>query len=174
MTKPGSRYNVRVDRAAIEDLFAYTDYTWGEYVKAVNALGADALTKTAPGSGWPSLRDALGHINWAYERWLSDPAGTSPGSFDPTSVGSWVELETQRQMARGRFRGYIESLSDDELTTVREMDIDDNQVPYSPATILSHVLLHELRHHGDLTTLFYQLGSEGPMVEYRFFVSANQ
>ena len=72
-----------MDRAAIEDLFAYTDYTWREYANAVKELGPDALTKPAPGSGWPSLRDALGHINWAYERWLSDPCGTTPGASTP-------------------------------------------------------------------------------------------
>ena len=54
------------------------------------------------------------------------------------------------------------------------MNIDGERMPYSPATIFGHVLLHELRHHGDLNTLFYQLGAEGPMVEYRFFVSATK
>ena len=75
---------------------------------------------------------------------------------------------------RSIFRGYFDSLSDDELTTTREINVDGEMLPYSPADIFAHVLLHELRHHGDMRTLFYQLGSEGPMVEYRFFRDATR
>ena len=163
-----------VDRQALQGLFAYTHYTWSEYAEAVKRLGPDALTKPAPGSGWPALRDALGHITWAYQRWLYDPAGTTPGSFDAASVNSWDDLESFRREVRGRFHQYLDSLNDDELTTAREMSVDGTMLPYSPADIFAHVLLHELRHHGDINTLFYQLGAEGPMVEYRFFVSATR
>lgn len=150
-----------VDRQAIEELFAYTDYTRGEYADAVKRLGPEALTKPAPGSGWPALRDALGHINWSYQRWLSDPAGTTPGSFEAVSVNSWDDLDSYRLEVRTRFREYLGSLSDDELTTTREMNVDGEILPYSPADIFAHVLLHELRHHGDINTLFYQLGARG-------------
>jgi len=155
-----------MDRPAIEELFAFTDYGWRQYENAVRPLGNEALTKPAPGSGWPALLDALVHINWAYDRWLADPAGTS--NIKPETVHSWEDVESYRRRVRGRFRDYLDSLSDSELTAPREMNIDGEMMRYSPAEIFIHVLLHEREHHGDINTLLYQLGEEPPMVEYRF------
>jgi uncharacterized damage-inducible protein DinB len=155
-----------MDRSAIEDLFAFTDYGWRTYANAIRHLGGATLTKPAPGSGWPALRDALVHINWAYVRWLADSNGTS--TIPPEEISSWDELEDYRRRVRGRFREFLDALSDSELSTSRDMNIDGKMIPYSPAEIFTHVLLHERAHHGDLNTLLYQLGHEPVMVEYRF------
>ena len=155
-----------MDRAAIEELFVFTDYSWREYERVIRPLGDEVLTAPAPGSGWPALRDALAHINWAYVRWLADPAGTT---HEPVErVESWDELGVYRRRLRGHARGYLDSLGEEELSTPREMNIDGETLRYSPADILVHVLLHERQHHGDLNTLLYQLGVEVPIVEYRF------
>jgi uncharacterized damage-inducible protein DinB len=155
-----------VDRAAIDELFAFTDYSWGEHERAIHPLGDDVLRKPAPGSGWPALSDALAHINWAYIRWLADPAGTTDEREGP--VSSWDELEAHRRRVRGHAREYLDSLGDSELLTPREMIVDGETLLYSPADIFVHVLLHERQHHGDVNTLLYQLGVEPPIVEYRF------
>ena len=155
-----------MDRPAIEELFAFTDYSWRVYADAMRPLGDETLVKPAPGSGWPALRDALVHINWAYVRWLADPTGTS--AIEPEQVNSWDELEDYRRRVRGHSRDYFDSLSDDALLARREMNIDGNLMQYRPADIFTHVLLHERQHHGDLNTLLYQLGLEPVMVEYRF------
>jgi uncharacterized damage-inducible protein DinB len=155
-----------VDRVAIDELFAFTDYSWGEHERAIRPLGDDVLRKPAPGSGWPALVDALAHINWAYIRWLANPAGTTDEPEGP--VKSWDELEAYRRRVRGHAREYLDSLGDGELLTPREMNVDGEKLLYSPADIFVHVLLHERQHHGDLNTLLYQLGVEPPIVEYRF------
>lgn len=155
-----------MDRSAIEDLFAFTTYSWRVYAEAVRPLGDEMLVKAAPGSGWPALRDAFVHINWAYVRWLASPAGTS--TTEPEQINSWDHLEDYRRRVRGRFREYLASLNDDVLMTPRAMNIDGTPKRYSPADIFVHVLLHEREHHGDINTLLYQLGVEPTMVEYRF------
>jgi uncharacterized damage-inducible protein DinB len=155
-----------MDRPAIEDLFAFTEYSWRTYADAIRPLGDDTLTKPAPGSGWPALRDALVHVNWAYVRWLADPTATS--STPPDQINSWDELEDYRRRVRGHARGYLDSLSDEVLMAPRAMNIDGNPMQYSPAEIFVHVLLHEREHHGDINTILYQLGVERAMVEYRF------
>jgi uncharacterized damage-inducible protein DinB len=155
-----------MDRSAIEDLFAFTEYSWRTYADAIRPLSDDTLTKPAPGSGWPALRDALVHINWAYVRWLADPAGTS--ATEPERINSWEELEDYRRRIRGHAREYFDSLTPDDLLAPREMTIDGAPIVYSPAEIFVHVLLHEREHHGDINTLLYQLGVQPPMVEYRF------
>jgi uncharacterized damage-inducible protein DinB len=156
-----------MDRAAIEELFAYTDFCWREHEEMIRGLGGDALAKAAPGSGWPALRDALAHLNFAYDRWLASPSGTT--AADVETVGSWDELDGYRRRVRGRCREYLDSLSDAELTAVRPMNIDGGTMSYSPADILVHVLLHERQHHGDISTLLYQMGVEAPFVDYRAF-----
>jgi hypothetical protein len=87
-----------MDRAAIEELFAFTDYSWLEYERVIRPLGDEVLTEPAPGSGWPALRDALAHINWAYVRWLANPAGTTDEPVE--RVESWEELEAYRRRVR--------------------------------------------------------------------------
>ncbi len=159
-----------MDRAVIEELFAYTDYAWREYTRAIRALGDPALTRPVPGSGWPSFREALAHLNFAYDRWLADPAGTSARAVDVQALRSWDDVEGDRKRVRDLFRGYFDSLSDAELMAPREMNIDGDMLAFSPADIFTHVLLHERGHHGDLSTLLYQVGVEPPVVEYRLFL----
>ena len=155
-----------MDRAAIEELFTFTDYSWLEYERLIRPLGDQRLTQPAPGSGWPALRDALAHINWAYIRWLADPGGTTEEPKE--RIESWHQLDAYRGRLRSHAREYLGSLEDDELTTPRAMNIDGEIIRYSPADIFVHVLLHERQHHGDLNTLLYQLGIEVPIVEFRF------
>ena len=155
-----------MDRPAIEELFAFTEYAWREYEQAIRPLGDEVLTRAAPRSGWPALRDALAHINWAYVRWLADPAGTT--DLPVERMESWEQLEAYRQQVRDHAREYLDSLNDSELITPREMNVDGEALRYSPGQIFVHVLLHERQHHGDLNTLLYQLGVEPPIVEYRF------
>jgi uncharacterized damage-inducible protein DinB len=155
-----------MDRTAIQELFIFTDYSWGEHEDLIRPLGDAKLTEPARGSGWPALRDALAHINWAYVRWLADPAGTTDEPEE--GVTSWDELDAYRRRVRDHARAYLDSLGDEELVTPREMNVDGDTLVYSPADIFAHTLLHERQHHGDVHTLLYQLGIEVPIVEFRF------
>ncbi len=155
-----------MDRAAIEELFAFTDYSWRAHEEVIRPLGDDVLTRPAPGSGWPALRDALAHMTWAYVRWLAAPTATTDEPVE--HVTTWDELEAYRRRVRGHVRAYLDSLGDDELVTPREMNVDGEALVYSPADIFAHGMLHERQHHGDVNTLLYQLGVEVPIVEFRF------
>jgi uncharacterized damage-inducible protein DinB len=163
----GSRpYHPRMDRASIEELFAFTDHGWHVYEETIRPLGDDVLVRPAPGSGWPALRDALAHINWAYVRWLASPKGTTDEEVE--DIDSWNELDAYRRRQRDHARASFDALDDLELATPREVDVDGEPMWYSPADIFAHTLLHERQHHGDLNTLLYQLGIEVPMIEFRF------
>jgi uncharacterized damage-inducible protein DinB len=161
-----------VDRIALHELVVFTDYSWLVYDRALRPLGAELLTKPAPGSGWPALRDALVHINWAYMRWLAKPSATT--KQDVPRIESWDELDAYRRQVRDHAREYLDSLSDPELLTRRKMNVDEAMLWYSPADIFAHVFLHERQHHGDLNTLMYQLGLEPPVVEFRFSLPQSQ
>jgi uncharacterized damage-inducible protein DinB len=76
--------------------------------------------------------------------------------------------EGYRSTAREEFKSFLDTLSDEELAKVQDFDIDGDTVRYSYGELLTHLLLHERGHHGDVSTLFYQMGLEIPMTEYRF------
>ncbi len=85
-------------------------------------------------------------------------------------MNQWADAETYRQRVRGRFHEYLDSLSDEQLTTPRDMNIDGAALSYAPADILALLLLHEREHHGDLNTLLYQMGVEPVQTSFRFFL----
>lgn len=155
-----------MDRRAIEEFFAFTEYSWRAWADAIRPFGDAVLTRPAPGSGWPALRDALVHINWAYVRWLSDARATS--DRPPEDVSTWEELDGYRHRLRTAARSALDALTDTGLYTPRAMEVDGETLRYSRSEIFVHVLLHERQHHGDLGTLLYQLGIDAPIVEYRF------
>jgi uncharacterized damage-inducible protein DinB len=157
-----------VNRDALEELSAYIDWAWGRYEVAIRPLGDELLVRAAPGSGWPALRDALAHINWAYDRWIADPTRTS--DLPVADIRSWAEVEIHRRRVRAVFNGYLASLSDAELATRREVNIDGELISHAPIDILTLLLMHEREHHGDLNTLLYQLGQEPVQTSYRFFL----
>ena len=155
-----------MDRIAIEELFAFTEFSWGQYEELIRPLGDGLLATPAPGSGWPALGDALSHMCWAHVRWLADPDRTT--AEPEPRWRTWAELEAYRRRVIDHDRRYLDSLGDEELLGRREMDVDGDPIAYSPADIFVHTFLHERQHHGDLNTLLYQLGMEVPIVEYRF------
>lgn len=161
-----------MNRAAIEELFNFTEHSWRVHEETIRPHGDEFLVRPVPGSGWPALRDALVHINWAYVRWLADPDGTTDA--EPEAVTTWDELDANRGRVRGLLRAYLDSRDDQELQRPREMNINGRPLVYSPADILVHVLLHERQHHGDVSTLLYQLGVDPPIVEYRFSLPERQ
>jgi uncharacterized damage-inducible protein DinB len=162
------------DRAGIEDLFAYTQFSWNEIITAIADHGGDELlVRPAPGSGWPALRDCLGHMMAAYYRWLTEPVPPVPG-LDREAHATLAQIADHRAKVRADFRARLD-VSDDELLMVRDVNVDGEMLPYSRGELLTHLLLHERGHHGDVSTLFYQLGIEPDMrVEYRFHLLAQR
>jgi len=87
-----------VDKAALLDLNAYTDWAW-EQIRSAIGPDEDLLSRPAPGSGWPALRNCLAHIVLAYDRWLpaiidlkSQPLPETAGS----DFRSWAQIDKPR------------------------------------------------------------------------------
>lgn len=159
-----------VHRTAIDQLYDFTGFAWDQIVEAAGP-GEEILSRPAPGSGWPALRHCLGHMVLTYERWL--PAIIEGRSLPVPDVAeddfrTWASLRTYREGVRETFLSHLRGWSDAEIHAVHDVDVDEILIPYSRAELMAHLLLHERGHHGDVTTLFYQLGLEVPTIEYRF------
>jgi uncharacterized damage-inducible protein DinB len=156
-----------MNREAIRKLYDHADYAWGQVTQILAREGGDILTREAPGSGWPTLRNCLAHYLFAYERWLAILT-SEPQSALSETVQTLTEIDSARSGFRRQIDSLLNSLSDEELQTVREFRIDEDRMPYSYAELITHVALHERGHHGDITTLFWRLGIEIPALDYRF------
>jgi len=159
-----------MDKAALQDFFAYTGWAWDEIKSAIP--DDETLRAVAPGSGWPTLRNCLSHIVLAYDRWvpaivdlksqpLPDPA--------PDDFMTWSQIDTHRRRTRDALQSHLDAWTDAELSELRLMDVDGDPIRYSRGELITHLLLHERGHHGDVTTLFWQLGLDSEtLLEYRF------
>ena len=159
-----------MDKAALQDLFAYTDWTWEQIRQAIP--NEAALTAVAPGSGWPTLRDCLGHIVLAYDRWVPAIVDLETGALPDLGANdflTWAQIDAHRRRTRDPLRSHLEGWTDAELSAQRDVNVYGDSIRYSRAELVTHLLLHERGHHGDVTTLFWQLGIEAETaLEYRF------
>lgn len=159
-----------MDKNALLDLFEYTGWVWEQIRTA--APDDEVLVAVAPGSGWPTLRNCLAHIVLAYDRWVPAIVDRATGQLPETADGdflSWPQIEAQRTRTRDALGAAIERLTDPELGQQHDISVDGSLVAYSPGELILHLLLHERGHHGDVTTLFWQLGIETDIaLEYRF------
>ena len=159
-----------MDKAALQDFFAYTRWAWDEIKSAIP--DDETLRAVAPGSGWPTLRNCVSHIVLAYDRWipaivdlksqpLPDPA--------PDDFMNWSQIDTHRRRTRDALQSHLDAWTDAELSELRLVDVDGDPIRYSRGELITHLLLHERGHHGDVTTLFWQLGLDSEtLLEYRF------
>ncbi len=159
-----------MDKASLTDLFEFTGHVW-EQIRQTAQGDAD-LVRPAPGSGWPALRDCLGHIVLAYERWLPAITDLKTGELPdlpPSGFRAWKGIEAHRSRVRDELAGRLAEWSDQELSAMHDVDVDGEMLRYSRGELVAHLLLHERGHHGDVTTLFWQLGIEAETAfEYRF------
>jgi uncharacterized damage-inducible protein DinB len=159
-----------VDKASLQDLFAYTDWAWKEIRRVVPDDGT--LCRHAPGSGWPALRNCLSHVIFAYDAWLGallDFERAPLPDLAEDDFLTWPQVEAHRARTRGVLQRSLEGWSEAELQLQHPVVIYGQSISYSRAELVLHLLLHERGHHGDVTTLFWQLGLEAETeLEYRF------
>jgi uncharacterized damage-inducible protein DinB len=165
-----------MDKAALQDLFAYTGWAWDQIRGAIP--DDETLRTVAPGSGWPALRNCLAHIVLAYDRWV--PAIVELESrplpeLAPDDFLSRRQIDAHRRRTRDELQSRLAAWNDAELGEIHDVDIDGEPIRYSRGELIAHVLLHERGHHGDVTTLFWQLGFDSETVlEYRFHLGRHR
>lgn len=162
-----------MDKAALQDFFAYTGWAWNE-IKA-RIADDETLRAAVPGSGWPALRNCLGHIVLAYDRWVPaiiDLATRPIPDLAPDRFLTWPELEAHRRQTRDALQIHLDGWTDADLRELHDVDVDGDHLRYTRGELITHLLMHERGHHGDVTTLFYQLGFNSETVlEYRFHLA---
>lgn len=165
-----------MDKAALRDLFAYTGWAWDQIRAAIP--DEERLRAVAPGSGWPALRNCLGHMVLAYDRWVPAIVALKAqplADLAPDDFLTWRQVDAHRRRTRDALWSDLDAWTDADLRELHEVDIDGEAIRYSRGELIAHLLLHERGHHGDVTTLLWQLGHDSGMVlEYRFYLGRDQ
>jgi uncharacterized damage-inducible protein DinB len=165
-----------MDKTALEDLFAYTGWAWDQIRASVP--DDKTLVAVAHGSGWPTLRNCLAHMVLAYDRWVPaivDLKSRPLPDLAPDDFLTWPQINSHRRRTRDGLQSHLEAWTDADLNEVQEVDVDEEPVRYTRGELITHLLLHERGHHGDVTTLFWQLGFDSETIlEYRFHLGRHQ
>ena len=162
-----------MNRNDLNELFDYTTFTWQTYARAMRSVSPEDLTRPIEGSGWSALRQPLIHVACAWDGWLAGKAGDTFTDFDLDAVTTWDAIQDIRTHTRAWIRRILDNMSDHDLFDKTEPTSDHpdaNQV--TAADALLHIFLHERGHHGDISTLFSQIGSplgQNDYLVYRFF-----
>lgn len=159
-----------MNKADLLDLFEYTEFAWRQLVTVT--ADDEVLLRPAPNSGWPTLRNCLGHMVVAYGRWSPAIIDRKTGELPPIREGdflTWKSLDEAHSAARRQLRERVERWSEPELRDLADVEVYGETIRYSRSELIVHMLLHERGHHGDVTTLFWQLGIDAQTtLEYRF------
>src|SRR5712691_5126629 len=159
-----------MDKAALQDLFAYTGWAWEKIKGAIP--DDEVLRAVAPGSGWPDLRHCLAHIVLSYDRWVPAIVHLESRPLPDLPTDDFLtrpQIDTHRHRTREALQSHLDGWTGAELREQHVVDIDGEPVHYSRGELITHLLLHERGHHGDVTTLFWQLGLDSEtLLEYRF------
>jgi len=157
-----------LNKEALEALYNHNNWAWETICARIESAPEGSFLKDAPGSGWTSLRDCLGHICFGYDNWMSVIRG---GEFTGTNLkdlNTLTEVTAHRTRLVAGMHAFIEQHSDDELAEIREFIVRGEPARYSSGQLLAHALLHERGHHGDVSTLFYQLSIPIPPMDFRW------
>ncbi len=162
-----------MDRSALEELFAYTEFSWSRHARVMEGLTSEQFRAAVGTSGWPSLHQAFFHATGAYDFWLNHAGALGLGDMaHPGDEGfaTWAEMAAYRELTRRAFRTALD-VDDAELYRKRAFDFGEGPESLSRADVLANLVIHERGHHGDISTLLYQLGIKAPVVDYRYFLS---
>lgn len=173
-----------MDRAAITELFDYIGWAFERYARVLDGQPSHRFSEPIPGSGWPSIAACFHHFVAGYDIWLNAAWSFSlgpllhPGDNETVSawangesgpapvIESWPELRGYHARCRGAVRAAM-AVPDGVLFERREI----RGGLRSRGDAITDLLLHERGHHGDINTLFYQLGLKPYFNDYSLYLT---
>jgi uncharacterized damage-inducible protein DinB len=122
------------------------------------------------------------HFTAAYDGWLNGEWAWNLGPRQYPRDGEdypgtpelkvWAGMQEYRAKVRAQCRDALDR-DDGWLFTRVERDYGNGPETWSPGDTIGNLLLHERGHHGDLNTLFHQLGVKSYIIDYRYFLTRN-
>jgi uncharacterized damage-inducible protein DinB len=142
------------------------DYSDHERQKWREWIAADPKRMTIvlqPGGRFPTAAELLDHIFFVERRHLCRLEGATPPEETGVPLGNWERLFEYADLVRADLRRYVSDLTD----ATAEGTISFNAIGLGPVTmsrrrLVTHILLHEIRHLAQLALAARTAGIEPP------------
>jgi len=173
-----------MDRAGITELFDYMGWAFERYARVLDDQPVNRFAELAPCSGWPSLAACFNHFVSGYDVWLNAAwsfnlgpllhpgdskvvtAWANEGSAPAPVIEAWPAMKDYYARCREAVRA---AMAVPDAILFERRDIRGGL--RSRADVITDLLLHERGHHGDINTLFYQLGLRPYFNDYSLYLT---
>jgi uncharacterized damage-inducible protein DinB len=158
-------------RVSFEPLLDYSDHERRKWREWIAADPRRLATVFQPGGRFPTAAALLDHIFLVERRHLCRLEGGTPPDETGISAADWERLFEYGELVRADLRRYVSDLTD----AAAEEKISFTAVGLGPMTmsrrrLLTHILLHEIRHLAQLALAARTAGIEPPgMHDLLFF-----
>ncbi len=155
----------------IDDLTQYTDWErqkWLDWMRPRNVEVLEISTGPHGDGRFESVGEVVRHIFSAEKRYverLSDRPITDTATIPANDVRALFQFGEQ---SRREFKGFVETLPPEDWDTPREFKLMNSTLTATPRKILTHVLLHEIRHWAQIATLFRLNGMKDDFHDFLF------
>ncbi len=149
----------------VTDLIRYNHTVRESYLEAISKLSwADVIASR--GLSFDCLRDVFVHLTLVEDRWIN--------YIIPDRFSLWVDpdfnafndisaLRTYMQKVHLDTDKYLNTLSPQELNRLISVPWGDKPYPQvNVETVLTHMVLEDMVHFGELSAAFWQMGLEAP------------
>jgi uncharacterized damage-inducible protein DinB len=147
----------------LEPLLAYSDRErrkWRDWV-AADPARLDIIVQ--PGARFPSVWALLDHVFFVERRHLSRLEGAALPEQTGIPPGDWKRLFEYGDLVRADFRRYVADLDDRTASeTITFVPLGGGTVTMTRRRLLTHVVLHEVRHLAQLALAARVAGIEPP------------
>jgi len=153
------------DLESIREWFAYNDYIRKKYLKTVEGLSEEQLTKDR-GASFPSILDIFEHIYWAYRVWLDERYGGVQLKENDTfgrKCASLKELKEDAEKMNPYILEFVTKLQPQDLGRWIERTRNGEPFSFNVKNMLWHLVEEELQHRGELNALLWQMDVDPPV-----------
>ena len=154
---------------SLNDLMDYTDWERQKWYDWLRQHGEQVLKISAGPHGdgrFETVGELVRHIFTAEKRYVERLSGrslTDPASIPSDNIEALFQFS---QQGRKELKESVETLSAQEWDAPKDFKILNYFVRATPRKIVIHILMHEIRHWAQITTLFRLNGLAGEFHDF--------
>ena len=145
-----------------EQLLDYTDHERRKWREWVAADPGRLAIPVQPGGRFPTAGALLDHIFFVERRHLCRLEGATPPDATGIPAGEWQRLFDYADLVRADLRRYASDIDDAEAGQTLTWQFMDREYSMSRRRLMTHIVLHEIRHLAQLALAARTAGVEPP------------
>jgi len=153
--------------ATVHECFDHNYWARDRQLQACAALTPEQFLRPLGGS-YSSLRDTLAHLVAVEWLWLERWRGRSPRSMlSAADLPDLAALDERWRAVEREMREYLAGLTEEALERpITYVNFRGETWTYLLWRMVSHLMLHQSLHRGQVTTMLRQLGVQPPTVDF--------